>query len=182
MRRSRVRLPEAAPHRPRSEALSSLTTCLPDPDWQPNWQPSDTLATLARGWAWTIADATGEQLGAANGMTSHQTREVLISSERSPVQRVKTLAHELGHVIRHGEGCAYRANRGLLELEAESVAYVVCARLLVSTGAQDPEAEAASSRVGDSNTRTRDDLLGLSSRRQGTGTPPAGLDPARRAS
>jgi len=41
-------------------------------------------------------------------------------------QRAKTLAHELGHSILHGDGYDYRANRPDAELEAESVAYLVC--------------------------------------------------------
>ena len=45
------------------------------------------------------------------------------------MQRVKTLAHEMGHVLLHGGDCAHRNDRGLVELEAESVAYVVCATL-----------------------------------------------------
>jgi antirestriction protein ArdC len=36
---------------------------------------------------------------------------------------VKTLAHELGHSLLHGDGATERA---LAELEAESVAFVVC--------------------------------------------------------
>jgi antirestriction protein ArdC len=89
----------------------------------------EALAHVAKGWGWTVADAEADRLGAANGLTCHLTREVLISAQRSPAQRVKTLAHEIGHVLLHGEDCAYRADRGLVELEAESVAYVVCASL-----------------------------------------------------
>ena len=66
-------------------------------------------------------------------MTCHDTREVLIHQDRSPLQRVKTLGHELGHVLLHGDDCKHRADRGLVELEAESVAYVVCARLGIAS-------------------------------------------------
>jgi antirestriction protein ArdC len=93
----------------------------------------ETLARVAKGWGWTVADADAGKLGAANGMTCHLTREILVSAERSPLQRVKTLTHEMGHALLHGEDCTYRADRGLVELEAESVAYVVCGSLGLST-------------------------------------------------
>jgi N-terminal domain of anti-restriction factor ArdC/IrrE N-terminal-like domain len=83
----------------------------------------DLLAGTLKGWGWTLADADDDRLGAANGMTCHDTREVLIHQDRSPLQRVKTLAHEMGHVLLHGDDCKHQ--RGLVELEAESVAYVV---------------------------------------------------------
>ena len=40
----------------------------------------------------------------------------------SPAHRVKTLAHELAHALLHVDV----TDRGLKELEAESVAFVVC--------------------------------------------------------
>lgn len=49
----------------------------------------------------------------------------------SPAQRVKTLSHELAHAMLH-EGAP---DRQLAELEAESVAYVVCSALSVDSGA-----------------------------------------------
>jgi hypothetical protein len=42
---------------------------------------------------------------------------------------VKTLAHELAHAVLHGEP----AERGLMELEAESVAFVVCHALGIAS-------------------------------------------------
>jgi antirestriction protein ArdC len=90
----------------------------------------DLLARTVKGWGWTLADADDDRLGTANGMTCHDTREVLIHQDRSPLQRVKTLAHEMGHVLLHGER---NGERGLVELEAESVAYVVCARLGIAS-------------------------------------------------
>jgi len=38
-------------------------------------------------------------------------------------QAAKTLAHELGHSLLHGDGATERA---LAELEAESVAFIIC--------------------------------------------------------
>lgn len=65
-----------------------------------------------------------------NGLCRHDTREILISPANSPLHQVKTLAHELAHAILH-EG---ETNRPLAELEAESVAFVICGALGVDTG------------------------------------------------
>ncbi len=64
--------------------------------------------------------------GAANGWARHDTKEVAIKPGLSPAQRTKTLTHELGHVLLH-DGTEYaRGQRGRVEVEAESVAFVVC--------------------------------------------------------
>lgn len=66
-----------------------------------------------------------------NGYTAYATRRVVVRSDVDDAQAVKTLAHELGHVLMHdptsfpaGEtkGC-----RGGREVEAESVAYLLAA-------------------------------------------------------
>ena len=46
-------------------------------------------------------------------------------------QAVKTLVHELAHVLLHGDGVA--RGRELQEVEVESVAYVVCGALGLDT-------------------------------------------------
>jgi hypothetical protein len=59
-----------------------------------------------------------------NGYTQHATKTVrIVTGGRSPAAMVKTLAHELAHVILHG---GLLADRGMVEVEAESVAYLVC--------------------------------------------------------
>ncbi|MCL5973324.1 MAG: ArdC-like ssDNA-binding domain-containing protein [Actinobacteria bacterium] len=60
-----------------------------------------------------------------NGLCRHSTREILISPANSALHQVKTLAHELAHAILH-EG---ETDRPRAELEAESVAFVVCGAL-----------------------------------------------------
>jgi len=63
----------------------------------------------------------------ANGMTSYAARRIELALEgRSPASLAKTLAHELAHVALH-EGCSYLERREQLEVEAESVAFLVCA-------------------------------------------------------
>lgn len=60
--------------------------------------------------------------GVANGDCNHVERRLRVEVANPAAQRLKTLAHELGHAVLH-EDCA---DRSLAELEAESVAYVVC--------------------------------------------------------
>lgn len=64
--------------------------------------------------------------GRANGQTSHLERVVTVRDDLSPAQSCKTLAHELAHVIMHA---ADRPCRGEIEVEAESVAYLVTSEL-----------------------------------------------------
>ncbi len=44
----------------------------------------------------------------------------------SPAQRTKTLAHELAHVLLHPDTAKYFQSRDRCEVEAESMAYLVC--------------------------------------------------------
>ena len=60
--------------------------------------------------------------GETNGDCTPQLRRIRVEVNLAPVHRVKTLAHELGHALVHLDV----ADRGLKELEAESVAYIVC--------------------------------------------------------
>ena len=59
----------------------------------------------------------------ANGDTAFGDRRIRVRDTLAPSQRVKTLAHELGHALLHEAGATERA---LAELEAESVAFIVC--------------------------------------------------------
>jgi antirestriction protein ArdC len=96
----------------------------------------DRLAAVAEGMDWTVRrmpEVDGHQ--GANGLCEHGLRVITVASARSPLQQVKTLAHELGHGLLHGPAVYYAGNRGLCELEAESVAFVVCASLGVDTSA-----------------------------------------------
>ena len=65
--------------------------------------------------------------GTMNGVTRPETMTVVIDEDLSPEQAAKTTIHELAHVLLgHTEDMAeYAEHRGLMETEAESVAYVV---------------------------------------------------------
>jgi len=83
----------------------------------------DALASqvVGRGYTLVRGDCHG-----ANGVTEHETRTVRVRGDVSEAQATKTLAHELAHVLMHPEAVAYHACRGRSEVEAESVAYLVC--------------------------------------------------------
>ena len=64
-----------------------------------------------------------------NGDCSHGRRRIRVRATNASAQRVKTLAHELGHAVLHAE----LGDRALAELEAESVAFIVCGASGVAT-------------------------------------------------
>ena len=71
----------------------------------------------------------------ANGRTDWLARTVTVRPDLEPAQRTKTLAHELAHVRLHdptGEW-EHRSSRPRMEVEAESVAYLVCAHTGIDT-------------------------------------------------
>jgi hypothetical protein len=63
------------------------------------------------------------------GDCTYALRRIRVSETASPAQAVKTLVHELAHGLLH----EYADDRPLAELEAESVAYVVCQHLGLAT-------------------------------------------------
>jgi len=63
------------------------------------------------------------------GDCTYALRRIRLAVAASPAQAVKTLVHELAHAMLH----EYVEDRPLAELEAESVAYVVCRHLGLST-------------------------------------------------
>jgi hypothetical protein len=90
----------------------------------------DTLAAQVQlaGYRIELVDAIAHSPG-ANGTTSPIGRVVQIAtSGRSPAAMCKTLAHELAHVLLHATALQTGTlERARAEVEAESVAYLVCA-------------------------------------------------------
>jgi DNA primase catalytic core len=97
----------------------------------------DALATGLHNRGYTVSRG---QLSTptANGVTTFSKRSVVIRADVDDAQAVKTLAHEYGHVLLHDPalfpngrtaGC-----RGVAEVEAESVAYLVAACHGLDTG------------------------------------------------
>lgn len=69
-------------------------------------------------------------IGGANGVTDFEAQTVTVRSDVSDAQAVKTLAHELGHVLLHDPtvgGTRAMPCRDVKEVEAESVAFLVTA-------------------------------------------------------
>jgi antirestriction protein ArdC len=84
----------------------------------------DALAHLAEARGYTVqrGDCDG-----ANGRTYFDTKTVRVRADVDAAQAVKTLAHELGHVLLHDDGVTALVCRGVIEVEAESVAFLVAA-------------------------------------------------------
>jgi antirestriction protein ArdC len=93
----------------------------------------DQLAALIRsdGYEFTVAPLpTGTPAGAL-GVTDHATRHVTVRADLPDAQQAKTTAHELAHVRLHRG----TTDRPTAEIEAESVAYVVCGAVGLATDA-----------------------------------------------
>jgi len=67
----------------------------------------------------------------ANGSTDPAARTVIVRDDLSPAQAAKTLVHERAHILLgHVDSeVSYQVCRGQCEVEAESVAYLVCTQL-----------------------------------------------------
>ena len=78
------------------------------------------LLTVAESIGFTVEDHVFD--GETNGDCTPQLQRIRVELNLAPAHRVKTLAHELAHALLHVDA----TDRGLKELEAESVAFVVC--------------------------------------------------------
>ncbi|NHN55843.1 serine/arginine repetitive matrix protein 2 [Calidifontibacter sp. DB0510] len=151
----------------------------------------DGLAAAVAERGYTLSDAPDAlALGGANGVTDFVAHTVTVRADMDDAARVKTLAHELGHVaLDHGDRGPQGLHRGIGEVEAESVALMVCTAFgLDSTGYTVPYVASWSSTVKDQNPieviratgeRVRGTALAILDRLPeppgGDGTPP-GLD------
>lgn len=78
----------------------------------------------------------------SNGYTTlgSDVKEIHVRASNPLEQKIKTAVHELGHALMHAtEGEEYsadgKAHRGIAELEAESVAFIVCDAMGIDTSA-----------------------------------------------
>lgn len=95
----------------------------------------DGLAAQVEAFGFTLQQVPDAgSIGGANGLTDFSTRQVSVRVDMDDAARVKTLAHELGHVMLHSPdthgttgGAAVDAalHRGIAEVEAESVALMI---------------------------------------------------------
>jgi hypothetical protein len=105
-----------------------------DPDVAPTRLAGQAPEQLIDGLEHQIAGAgfhvVDQDCSPANGQTDFATRTVLIRPDLETAQRAKTLAHELAHVRLHDPAHldANKWSRHRKEVEAESVAYLVCSQ------------------------------------------------------
>lgn len=96
----------------------------------------DAVVDYLTGLGWTV---TREEIsGGANGYTTTDgTKKVVVEAALAPAQAAKTALHEAAHVLLHVDEnpAEYVAHRGIIETEAESVAYVVAGVLGLDTQA-----------------------------------------------
>ena len=91
----------------------------------------DELRTVAQSLGFTVEEEYLD--GGINGDCNYIDKRIRIEARNDGLQQVKTLAHELGHAILHEPGEGRPDSRALMELEAESVAYMVCQSLGIET-------------------------------------------------
>lgn len=114
----------------------------------------EALAEQVRARGFTLADAPDAvALGGANGVTDFLARTVRVRADMDDAARVKTLAHELAHItLGHEDRRPAGLHRGIGEVEAESIALMVCASFgLDSTDYTVPYVASWSSQVRDSS-------------------------------
>lgn len=73
-----------------------------------------------------------DQLRGPNGLTRPGGKQVIVDADLDGAQMTKTTIHELAHVLMHADD-GHIDCRGRVEVEAESVAYVVCAAAGIDT-------------------------------------------------
>ena len=85
-------------------------------------QAYDRLVAVAHSLGFTVEEDYLDN--GINGYCKPSERSICIEVRNDPAQQVKTLAHEIAHAMLHGDG--FIASREAAELEAESVAFIVC--------------------------------------------------------
>lgn len=84
----------------------------------------DLLVALAESEGYTVE--VGLVKGTANGVCYYEKKLIVVKAANEPAQRVKTLIHEIAHMLLHEpEIVPENMPRKVREVEAESVAYTV---------------------------------------------------------
>lgn len=94
----------------------------------------DALAHEVAERGYRLMRCPANKLDGANGRTDVTEREVWVRDDVDPAQAVKTLAHELAHVMLHVDDGTIPQCRGIIEVEAESVAHLVLGSYQLNTG------------------------------------------------
>lgn len=86
------------------------------------------VVALIEGRGFSVDTVAGaDVIGGANGLTRWDDKTVLVRADMDDAAMVKTLIHEAGHVLLHGDAPGRFLPRAVKEVEAESVAFVVAA-------------------------------------------------------
>jgi hypothetical protein len=94
---------------------------------------TEQVTALIESLGFTVT--TGD-CGPANGITSWLTHKVTIRADLEPAARLKTLLHETGHVLAHDPELDLEPScRGIKEVEAESIAFIVAHTIGLDTSA-----------------------------------------------
>ncbi|TXN29801.1 ImmA/IrrE family metallo-endopeptidase [Lacisediminihabitans profunda] len=116
---------EPIPERPRPQLLTGQAPA-------GLWYRLAVLVEAAGFAVSTVSDAG--MVGGANGVTNFCTRIVAVRADMDDAEMVKTLAHELGHVLMHTPDDTGRpSHRGIGDVEPESVALMVAASFGMDT-------------------------------------------------
>lgn len=89
---------------------------------------------------YSVGYATKEELGSGcYGLCNHKEKRILLLDGMSDLQEISTLVHECAHALAHNpykknfEGLTELPSRDIKEVEAESIACVVCSHLGLDT-------------------------------------------------
>jgi len=95
----------------------------------------DTLSTHLTGAGWRIEYQSLS--GGQSGYTAPETHLIVIDSRLSPEHTAKTMIHETAHIVlgHIDDMTEYAQHRGVMETEAESVAYIVAGMHGIDTSA-----------------------------------------------
>lgn len=98
------------------------------------------LVNVVANDGYSIDYATKDELGdGCYGLCNHKEKKILLLEGMSDLQEVSTLVHECGHALAHNpykenfEGVRELPSRDIKEVEAESIACVVCSYLGLDT-------------------------------------------------
>lgn len=91
------------------------------------------LADVARAGGYTVEEDFLP--GEVNGNCDFVKRRICVEVGNDPLMQVKTLVHEVAHSRLHDPATGWSGTRECAELEAESVAFVVCRALGIESGA-----------------------------------------------
>lgn len=117
------------------------------------------LTNYMHNQGWTITTETITD--SANGYTTQDgSKRIVLGDDLEPAAKTKTLIHEIGHALMHArDGLPADYHRGTLEVEAESVAYVLAAMHGLDTTAYSVPYIAGWSRDPDEIRATADRVL-----------------------